>query len=54
MVKCPVKSLGAIRAALTMVTPPPYMEGTSFRFDVVGISDTPNFGRVNDSGKGSY
>jgi hypothetical protein len=36
-VKCPVESVPAVRAALTMVTPPPYMEDAVYCLDVVRI-----------------
>lgn len=39
IVKCPKDSAREIRAALTMVTPPPYMANTQYRFDVVEESD---------------
>jgi hypothetical protein len=37
-VKCPVETVPAVRAALTMVTPPPYMEAAVYCLDVVRIS----------------
>ncbi|CAB9512841.1 expressed unknown protein [Seminavis robusta] len=36
-IKCPTDSAKEIQAALTMVTPPPYMENTQYRFDVVNV-----------------
>lgn len=38
-VKCPIGSVPAVRAALTMVTPPPYMEGAVYCLDVVSIRE---------------
>jgi RNase P/RNase MRP subunit POP5 len=37
LVKCPTESVAAVRAALTMVTPPPYLQSTVYRFDVMDI-----------------
>jgi RNase P/RNase MRP subunit POP5 len=37
LVKCPTESVAAVRSALTMVTPPPYMDSTVYRFDVVEV-----------------
>jgi RNase P/RNase MRP subunit POP5 len=36
-VHCPAGDVEAIQAALTLVTPPHYMEGTIYRFDVLQI-----------------
>mmetsp|Transcript_29452 Transcript_29452/g.70807 ORF Transcript_29452/g.70807 Transcript_29452/m.70807 type:complete len:128 (+) Transcript_29452:21-404(+) len=33
-IECPKESMSAVRAALSMVTPPPYLYGTVYRFDV--------------------
>lgn len=38
VVQCPKDSLAAVRAALTMVTPPPYLSGTVYRFDVKKVT----------------
>jgi hypothetical protein len=38
-VKCPVESVPAVRAALTMVTPPPYMEDAVYCLDVVRVGE---------------
>ncbi len=37
LVKCPTESVAAVRAALTMVTPPSYLASTVYRFDVVEV-----------------
>ena len=37
IIHCHSDSLGAIRSALTMVTPPPYLSSKLFRFDVVRV-----------------
>jgi RNase P/RNase MRP subunit POP5 len=37
IVKCPVQSAKQIRAALTLVTPPLYLEPNHYRFDVVEV-----------------
>lgn len=34
-ITCASESLDAVRSAITMVTPPPYLETTIYRFDVV-------------------
>lgn len=34
---CRTESVAAVRAALTLVTPPPYLESTIYRFDVVSV-----------------
>jgi hypothetical protein len=34
-VTCRTDSVAAVRAALTLVTPPPYLESTIYRFDVL-------------------
>lgn len=36
-VTCRTDSIAAVRAALTLVTPPPYIESTLYRFDVVHV-----------------
>lgn len=36
-VTCRTDSSAAVRAALTLVTPPPYLESTIYRFDVVNV-----------------
>lgn len=36
-VECLQTSVAAVRAALTMVTPPAYLDSTLFRFDVVQV-----------------
>ena len=36
-IKCPSDSTNYIRAALTLVTPPPYMADQQFRFDVLEV-----------------
>lgn len=38
VVECPKESMTAVRAALTMVTPPPYLAGTVYRFDVKKVT----------------
>lgn len=40
VVRCPSESVAAVRAALTLVTPPPYLESTLYRFDVAEIQPT--------------
>jgi RNase P/RNase MRP subunit POP5 len=35
-VTCRDESVNAVRAALTLVTPPPYLESTIYRLDVIG------------------
>jgi RNase P/RNase MRP subunit POP5 len=37
VVKCPTESVAAVRASLTMVTPPPYLSATLYRFDVLKV-----------------
>ena len=39
IVQCPKDSVSEIRAALTMVTPPPYMATNQYRFDVIVQDD---------------
>lgn len=41
VVVCPIASMPAVRAALTMVTPPPYLEDTAYQFDVLNIETEP-------------
>ncbi|GKY97615.1 hypothetical protein MPSEU_000719900 [Mayamaea pseudoterrestris] len=36
LVTCPEESEQAVRAALTWITPPPYLDSNIYRFDVVG------------------
>lgn len=37
VVECPGDSVAAIRSALCMVTPPPYLNSTIYRFDVLKL-----------------
>jgi RNase P/RNase MRP subunit POP5 len=37
MVQCNAASLGQVRAALTVVTPPPYLKDTLYSFDVLDV-----------------
>ena len=37
IVKCPASSVAATRAALTFPMPPPYLQSTHYRFDVLQI-----------------
>lgn len=37
LVKCKTRNLGQVRAALTMVKPPPYLESAKYRFDVLEV-----------------
>jgi RNase P/RNase MRP subunit POP5 len=39
VVRCRSDSVDAVRAALTLVTPPPYLEATLYQFDVVHIQE---------------
>lgn len=39
-IQCPKESVEAVRAALSMVTPPPYLYGTVYRFDVKKVTST--------------
>ena len=39
IVECPMEDVQAVRAALTLVTPPPYLEETIYQFDVVDIEE---------------
>ena len=41
-VTCPTESVAAVRAALTMVTPPPYLSDSVYRFDVVKVEKKRN------------
>jgi hypothetical protein len=41
-VHCRSESVPAIRAALTMVTTPPYLDDTLYRFDVLEIQEEGN------------
>ena len=36
-VTCPSESVAAVRAALTMVTPPPYLSDSVYRFDILKV-----------------
>lgn len=38
IVKCPQSSVAATRAALTWPSPPPYLQSTHYRFDVLAIN----------------
>lgn len=37
-VKCPTDSVKQVRSALTLVTPPSYIDTSHYRFDVVNIT----------------
>jgi hypothetical protein len=39
-VHCPVTSVKAVHAALTLITPPPYLDDQPYRIDVVKITTT--------------
>lgn len=39
VVECPSDSVGAVRSALSMVTPPPYLDSNIYRFDVLGLTE---------------
>lgn len=39
IVECPKESVKAVRAALTLVTPPPYLEENIYQFDVVHLKE---------------
>jgi RNase P/RNase MRP subunit POP5 len=39
IVRCLTESVGAVRAALTLVSPPPYLESNLYRFDVVDVEE---------------
>lgn len=39
IVECPSKTVDQVRAALTFVSPPPYMDDTVFQFDVVDVEE---------------
>ena len=39
IVECPLTQVQAVRAALTLVTPPPYLAETIFQFDVVDVQE---------------
>ena len=41
-VTCSTESVAAVRAALTMVTPPPYLSDSVYRFDVVKVEKKRN------------
>lgn len=38
-IKCPSESIKDIRAALILVTPPPYMAANQYRFDVLDVTE---------------
>ena len=38
IVKCPLESANQVRAAMTMISPPPYNETTLYRFDVLQVT----------------
>ena len=38
LVECPQESMAAVRAAFSMVTTPPYLLGTVYRFDIINIT----------------
>jgi len=40
IVECPSTSSKQVRAALTLVSPPPYLEDTLFQFDVIDIQES--------------
>lgn len=40
IIECPSSSVDNVRAALTLVTPPPYLQETIYQFDVVDIQNT--------------
>ena len=40
VVRCRTDSMAAVRAALTLVTPPPYLESTLYRFDVIEVQES--------------
>jgi RNase P/RNase MRP subunit POP5 len=40
IVSCSRSSVKAVRSALTMVTPPPYLESNIYRFDVVSVTES--------------
>ena len=46
LVECPSKTVNQVRAALTFVSPPPYMEDTVFQFDVVDIEENTSHAEV--------
>jgi RNase P/RNase MRP subunit POP5 len=37
VVECPSDSVAAVRSALSVVTPPPYLSSTIYRFDVLSV-----------------
>jgi hypothetical protein len=37
IVECPNKSIDAIRASLTMVTTPSYLQSKIYRFDIINV-----------------
>ena len=39
VVRCRSDSVDAVRASLTLVTPPPYLEGTVYQFDVTDVQE---------------
>lgn len=38
-IRCRKDSLESVRAALTLVSPPPYLESTIYRFDVIAVEE---------------
>jgi len=40
VVKCASSSLASVRASLTMPTPPPFMQNTIYRFDVLRVQNS--------------
>ena len=46
VIQCLSEDVPAVRSALTLVTPPPYLEATIYRFDVIDIQqdDADRFG----------
>ena len=41
VIECPSAAVNQVRAALTLVSPPPYLEDTFFQFDVIDIQCLP-------------
>ena len=37
IIECPYECVGAVRSALTLPTPPPYLSSTNYCFDVIDI-----------------
>jgi len=42
VVECPTTSVNNVRAALTLVSTPPYLEDTTYQFDVLDIQQNSN------------